>query len=571
MIIRVPTTTSRLVCQSKNAIRSDQLLESFVSRIAGATRGFASQHGAIHTLTRSAIQNQLANNSAQRRFKSKTSKLKKIVENVVPETHPKAPLRDNIPRRFEELPEDYTDEVGLPYTPVLPSQEVVDHVFGEGFDVDKAHHVFAVLHGRRVAGTLEDPSLPSPVEGLTPSQYLAALDYLRKHIAVNELVSAGKRAEVELAEMEKAAIARGEEIGLYKPEVHVNQTGIKLPSALENIRELKRLEWEAKAAALEKKRTEELEKYKNTPAGQLAVFDERGVELRRPGENAKLKKYIEDMQNDVPSEPPSMSAFSRLWPSALVTLAVLGGSFILVTSYTPPAPGTRMFPEIPYAAATVGAIIAVNALVCVLWRFPPAWKMLNRHFLLLPGYPRAFAVLGNVFSQQTFGHLAVNMAILGFIGTRLADEIGRANFIALYVCAGTLASMASLTTHVLCRNFHVSSLGASTAVYGVAAAYFWRHWDEGFRLLGILPPEPLPPMAGWFALGLLVAGDIWRLRKGPTALLKTGNTSDHIGHVGGAVTGIVGMGIIQERERQRKARMRREKSWLDKTLGREPR
>ena len=66
---------------------------------------------------------------------------------------------------------------------------------------------------------------------MSTSQYMNALNYLRTQIVVNELVSAGKRAEMELAQMEKEAITRGEEIGLYRPEVHVNQTGIKLPSA----------------------------------------------------------------------------------------------------------------------------------------------------------------------------------------------------------------------------------------------------------------------------------------------------------------------------------------------------
>lgn len=560
MIIR--PTASRLVCSSRNAIRSDQLLESFVARISATARGFSSQHGAI-TTKRQSIASSNASIS-QRRYKSKKSKL----ETVIPtETgHPKTPLSDNIPTKFEELPEDYTDDVGLPYTPVLPGRDVVDHIFGPEFSIDDAHRVWGVLHGRRVAGTLDDPSLPAPVEGLTTTQYLAALDYLRKAIPVNEVLSAGKRADLELAQMEAEAIKRGEDLGLYKPEKPVPQAdAIKLPSALENIRELKRLEWEAKAAEMERKKAEELAKYKDTPAGKLAVFDERGVELRRKGENKKLQAYIDAMEKDVPAEPPSMSAFQRLWPSALVTLFVLGGSALYVSVYVPPSPNARIWPEIPFAAATAIGIISINAAVFALWRFPPAWKMLNRHFILLPGYPRAFAVVGNAFSHQSFSHLAVNMAIMYFVGSRLCDEIGRANFLALYVAAGTVGSMASLTTHVLARNFHIHSLGASTAVYGIAAAYLWRHWNEGFRIFGILPPEPLPPVAGWFALGLLVAGDLWSLRKGVAATLKAGN--DYVGHIGGMMTGIVGMGIIQEAERRRKMRARRERSWLQKAVG----
>ncbi len=559
MIIR--PTASRLICSSRNSVRTEQLLETFIARIAASSRAFSSPTGyhAVRTTTTNKAVFGTQTGTQRRYLAKKASKLK--VPQPQP-AHPKVPLRDTVPLEFEKLPEDYTDEAGLPYTSVLPSRDVVDHVFCQGYPIEDAHYVFGVLHGRRVAGTLEDPSLPSPLENLTPSQYLSALTYLRNALPVNELKSAGLRAELELKQLEADAIARGEEIGLYKPEAPNPQSSVKLPSGLETIREVKRLEWEAKAAALEAKKQAELEEYKNTPAGQLAVFDERGVELKRPGENKKLQEYIDAIERDVPQAPPEMSATKRLWPSAVVTLLVLSGSTLFVSVYVPPPPSARLWPDIPPAAATVLPLIAFNALIFCLWRHPPAWKMLNRHFLMLPGYPRALAVLGNAFSHQAFGHLCINMAILFFIGTRLCDEIGRANFLSLYLSTATLGSFGALTIHVLAKNFHVSSLGASTAIYGLAAAYFWRHWTEGFRLFGVFPPEPFPALAGWAALAMLIGGDVWALRRG---LPSKSATIDHIGHLCGALTGLNMMQIFMNNEKAKKAKeraARKERRWF---------
>lgn len=64
-------------------------------------------------------------------------------------------------------------------------------------------------------------------------------------------------------------------------------------------------------------------------------------------------------------------------------------------------------------------IMGVNLAVFALWKaWPPAWKMLNRYFISVPIYPHALSIVGSVFSHQQFRHLATNMVILWFIGTR---------------------------------------------------------------------------------------------------------------------------------------------------------
>lgn len=77
-----------------------------------------------------------------------------------------------------------------------------------------------------------------------------------------------------------------------------------------------------------------------------------------------------------------------------------------------------MFPDIPPAGATIMALIGLNLGVYLLWKFPPAWKLLNRYFISVPLYPYPLSMIGSVFSHQLLKHFAINSAILWFIGTR---------------------------------------------------------------------------------------------------------------------------------------------------------
>lgn len=77
-----------------------------------------------------------------------------------------------------------------------------------------------------------------------------------------------------------------------------------------------------------------------------------------------------------------------------------------------------MWPDTPRAAATAMALISLNLGIYVLWKVPPAWRTLNRNFILVNAWPRASSMIGSVFSHQSVKHLALNMGLLWFIGTR---------------------------------------------------------------------------------------------------------------------------------------------------------
>ena len=124
-----------------------------------------------------------------------------------------------------------------------------------------------------------------------------------------------------------------------------------------------------------------------------------------------------------------MSKWQRLWPSAIVTSILLGLSYFFAQTYTPPQNSARLWPDIPPAAATIFSIIGANLAVFVLWHIPPAWRMLNKYFLAVPGYPYAMSMVGNVFSHQSLGHLGMNMFVLWMIGTKRKHNIGYGHMI----------------------------------------------------------------------------------------------------------------------------------------------
>lgn len=452
-------------------------------------------------------------------------------------------------RRFEDLPPNYKDETGLPFRSKPLSQNEAVAIFGPGMAVEVANRALRIIHGRRVAGTLADPSLPS---GYDDQVKTIALSWLRKHLPMDEADAAGRRAEIELQAMEAEVLADGERLGLYKPNSGgataqgKGKNSIYGESGLEAIREAKKQlydrEEEAKAQA-QKSQADEIRE--NTGSLALPNLKSR-VELKQPEVHPRLQYYL-DRAKVLPDVPPEMSVWQRLWPSGLVTLLVIGLSIGWTQIYVPPTTANRLWPETPPAAATCMALIMMNAAVFVLWHFPPALRMLNKYFIVVPGYPRALAMVGNLFSHQSLQHLGLNMIMLWFMGTRLQDDIGRANFLAIYLSSGVFAGFASLAMFTLRRNFITSSLGASGSLCGIIGAYLWIHAFDYYKILG-LPPDPLPGVPG---LGFLIPAilvDVWGLRK----IGKAGGAYDHYCHLGGYFAGIVGGEMLKRQAAERK-------------------
>jgi rhomboid-like protein len=199
--------------------------------------------------------------------------------------------------------------------------------------------------------------------------------------------------------------------------------------------------------------------------------------------------------------------------------------------------------------ATCMGIAVINMVVFILWRNPSIWKSFNRYMLMSVGHPIPFSVFGSMFSHQYPKHLLTNGFILFLAGPTVCEEIGRGNFIALFIISGIGGNIFSLYYNVLIKNFLSASLGMSSACYGIVAAYFLLDKRRlGTETFGF-------DYNGWFALIPLLLSELISWRKTPR-LVKgdTGGGSDYANHVGGMIAGaILGLWLKWRKEGESRA------------------
>ena len=168
----------------------------------------------------------------------------------------------------------------------------------------------------------------------------------------------------------------------------------------------------------------------------------------------------------------------RLLPSLLFVTAGCALCYVYSQYWVPPVRADRLWPNTSLSWATISGVAAANVFVFVLWRaFPPAWRILNRHFVNITALPSAFSMLGSMFSHQQVLHLAVNIGFIVFIpiAATLHEEVGRGTFLAIYIASGLLGSFTPFAYWTLRRQLTMTSLGASGAVSGILAAYCTIH------------------------------------------------------------------------------------------------
>lgn len=180
---------------------------------------------------------------------------------------------------------------------------------------------------------------------------------------------------------------------------------------------------------------------------------------------------------------------------------------------------------------TCAAITAINLVLYVAWRNPRLWRSMNRNFLLSAGVPNSFSMLGSVFSHQFWvSHLFGNTLFLFVVGMPLHDEIGRLNFLALYLGMGVFGSLTSLYWNVLRRNLLVATLGASGATSGLFGAYFSI---QPQRDMYVPFTNMVIPYDSWFAIAGFVALEMFTMWR------SGGKLFDHPAHLGGLAAGVV--------------------------------
>ncbi|EON67445.1 hypothetical protein W97_06699 [Coniosporium apollinis CBS 100218] len=487
----------------------------------------------------------------------------------------------------------YSDKTGMP----LPSGDLValdiTKIFGEEMGPGLGNRILRILQWRRESGSLGDfgISLTGDTD-VTQEQCLRGLEWLRANFPVDEEAAAEAWRERELERLYQVMEKDSQRLGFYKRDDALDGVDLGQPqqgtefgqryarSELAAIREENERRWEEKQKELEE--LEQRQREQRPPReGQeepdvvvqarerlsrrtgLVLSADRSADYIEQGRQAREKynKYWEEKAQIIKdNEAPNMSAFQRLWPSALVTAATLGFCILLAQTYEPPTQSGRLWPNTPPALSTCVGILLANVAIFILWRVPPAWPTLNRYFALCPGYPIALSNVFNTFSHQQLGHLATNMVLFMVIGPKLHEEIGRGNFLALYLAAGTLGSFASLTYHVLLRRFITSSLGASGAVYGILAAWCLIRAADHLRI----PFTDLQiPLSSKQLLGVMLALELFNMWTGKVKGV------DHLAHLGGYGAGIAGASWLMWRASERRRvveEKRRKMGFLERTF-----
>ncbi|KAM3448062.1 hypothetical protein MY3296_008139 [Beauveria thailandica] len=448
---------------------------------------------------------------------------------------------------YEQLPKDYQDKIGLPFSSKDISQTEVQRIFGAGMKTDAANYLLRVLHGRRIAGTLDDPAYAVNTMQFTDKQVARALAYLRERAPVEEVRNAGLRAEDELAQMEELAIAKqakegkaDDPIADIETRVPYTEDPIYGHSTFDQIRATNRAKQKARDMAEAKKR-QEREEREGIVSGTLAERDQVDIGGKtRAITNPKVQAYYDAAQSDL-EEPPRMSAAARILPSAVVTALVLGLLAATSMVYEEPADRYRLIPELSTSRATVVVLLGVNLLVYMAWKVPPLWKYLNRSFIVSVATPRPLAMFTTIFSHQTLSHLVANMLPLMLVGPVLHDEMGRASFLTLFFACGSLSFVGSLATYTLRGMLGTTTLGGSGAMLGLCAAYFWEHRLDGFKFLGL----PENGVHGIIFLAGLLALQLAGIGKALSRKI------DLASHLAGFAAGMAGIEVLQRTKRQR--------------------
>ncbi|PLB44038.1 rhomboid-domain-containing protein [Aspergillus steynii IBT 23096] len=457
------------------------------------------------------------------------------------------------------------------------SQAEINAIFGPSARVSHSmgNRVLAVLHGRRLNGT---PELDLPRDIILavrgPSRD-KALEWLREHYPLDEDAAILARFEREEREAEERLIRRAENLGLYKPQS--GSFGAELgesndPSGRSILQETRQRN-EARILAEEEKRRQEWLEGEAQDREKMQRMVERNTALQKYEESSALearpradpsqrpflawiqKHHLQATDWDI--DISHVTTRSRLLPGLVFTVIALGLCYVFAQNYEPPAKADRIWPTVPPAAATALAIVGANFGIFALWKVcPPAWRMLNRYFITVAAYPRTASLVGNVFSHQSFLHLAGNMFVVWWVGTQLHDEIGRGNFLAIYLASGIFGSFASLTVNVLRGRLAVTSLGASSAISGCLGSWCTLHADDKFTFF-FVPKEwqETCSIQGKVFLTGLVLLELVNLR-----FSAIGGQIDNWAHLGGLLIGTLS---ALAHKRQEKERLENT-SWFDR-------
>ncbi|RMD42734.1 hypothetical protein DV735_g2450, partial [Chaetothyriales sp. CBS 134920] len=485
-------------------------------------------------------------------------------------------LQQQQPQHQEQA---HDQEQGLSFQPDDLTQPELHDVFGPVTPPPRsANRLLRVLHARRVDGTLDlpfDAGLQAVFKRY-PYAMESALYWLRSNYPVDEDAAIIARIEAEeLGEEYRPSELRqrAQDVGLYAPREREGQTPYYGPQSgkymaklsekegdvfgrseidrirAENIAKAEKEEQELQAQ-IDRITAEVTAKQAEQQSQALAARPEQGVEtaqeIRPPNEFEKWilrsrNRAISKLTLDSP-EVAEMTFTQRVLPSAVFVALFCVGCFLFAQYWVPPKRSERIFPDVSLSVATIGTIFALNLLAFACWGIPGMWPIMNRYFTSTPAYPRVLSMIGNTFSHQTATHFLTNMLGLFVFGLSLHEDVGRGNFLAIYLSSGAVGSLASLLVFSLRRQLVTSSLGASGSMWGIMAAYCWIHANEKFSFIFMTEEQrERIKFSGSTVLGCLVVFELVRF-------FLPVKTTDHASHLGGMLAGVIGAELWKRNE-----------------------
>ncbi|XP_062284355.1 presenilin-associated rhomboid-like protein A, mitochondrial isoform X2 [Scomber scombrus] len=119
---------------------------------------------------------------------------------------------------------------------------------------------------------------------------------------------------------------------------------------------------------------------------------------------------------------------------------------------------------------TVTGIIAINAVVLCCWRIPSMQRSMIKYFTSNPASKtRCLPMVLSSFSHYSIIHMVANMYVLWTFSSGIVSLLGREQFLAVYLSAGVISTMASYMCKTVSGRLY-PTLGASGAVMAVLAA-----------------------------------------------------------------------------------------------------
>lgn len=459
---------------------------------------------------------------------------------------------------YVDLPPGYEDEEGLPFGRGELDQPTTAKIFGGSPDMTpwRANKLLRILHGRRVAGSLEDPEVQANTASYTDREVRQALEWLRANVPVDEITNAGLRAEDELRVLESAAEseASSQEDGTAGQDTTTSTAGKSSPwslyrksssdnvygeSIIDKIRARNVARREAEEKALEEKRKQEEEAGQHNWGG---LSTQTGG-ARQVAMSAREEAYRAEATSGLEA-PPDTPRWRLLLPTTVFVAALVPLLWWASGGYSAPAEDRRLAPWLTQDNATVYGLILLNLAVFVAWRRMGAWRFLNKHAIMDMVSPRPTGAVAAIFSHQAASHLVENMLVFWLLGGLLLADANRAEYLAVFLGSGAAGFLASLYKCVLTRHL-TYGLGASSAIFGVVCCYFWIHRFEGFKILD-LPPDPANGIQGLGIIGLIVGLNLIPLFR------HLPGQKDWISHLAGIATGIGFAGLIEERRESEK-------------------